>query len=99
MSRTARLLAIVALSILILLALAITFTVGWRPFVGPKARPLTARKFEATPARLARGRYLTENVLSCFDCHGEHDWTKHDAPLVPGTEGAGQDMGMLEGLP
>jgi Cytochrome c len=99
MSRTARILAITALSIVVLLLGAITFTVGWRPFLGPKARPLTARKFEATPARLERGRYLTENVLSCFECHSEHDWTKHDAPVVPGTEGAGQDMGMMEGLP
>ena len=99
MSRTARLLAIVAFSILILLALAITFTVGWRPFIGPKARPLTARKFEATQARLERGRYLTQHVLGCFECHSEHDWTKHDAPLVPGTEGAGQDMAIFEGLP
>jgi hypothetical protein len=99
MSRKARLLAITALSIVVLLLVAITFTVGWRPFLGPKARPLTARKVEATPARLERGRYLTEDVLGCFECHGEHDWTKHDAPLVPGTKGAGQDMGILEGLP
>ena len=33
----------------LLLAIAITATVGWRPFFGPRARPLTARKFEATP--------------------------------------------------
>lgn len=99
MSRWARILAIVVLAIVVLLLLGITFTVGWRPFLGPRARPLTARKFEATPARLLRGRYLAENVLDCFACHGEHDWTKHDAPLVPGTEGAGQDMAILEGLP
>jgi len=44
------------------LAVGITFTIGWRPFIGPKARPLTDRKFDVTPIRLARGRYLAENV-------------------------------------
>ena len=51
----------------------ITATVGWRPFVGPKARPLAARGFEATPARLERGRYLVETVSGCFACHTTYD--------------------------
>ena len=86
--KTARIAGIVVLVIAVLLGLAITFTVGWRPFIGPKARRLTDRKFEASPSRLERGRYLTENLLGCFDCHGQHEWTKHDAPLVSGTRGA-----------
>jgi mono/diheme cytochrome c family protein len=85
--------------IIVLLAVAITFTIGWRPFIGPKARPLTNRTFESTPERLTRGKYLTENVLDCFACHAQHDWTKHDAPIIPGTEGGGQDPFPLEGLP
>jgi Cytochrome c len=76
-------------TIILLLIAAVNFTIGWRPFIGPKARPLTVRKFEATPERLARGNYLTENLLDCFACHSQHDWTKHDAPLIPGTEGGG----------
>ncbi|HEX8503572.1 MAG TPA: c-type cytochrome [Pyrinomonadaceae bacterium] len=51
----------------------ITVTVGWRPFVGPKARPLTARRFEPTPRRLERGRYLVESVSACFACHTTYD--------------------------
>jgi mono/diheme cytochrome c family protein len=51
----------------------ITVTVGWRPFVGPKARPLTARRFEPTPQRLERGRYLVESVSACFACHTTYD--------------------------
>ena len=98
MMKTTRMAGIVVLLIAALLGLAITFTVGWRPFIGPKARPLTDRKFEATPARLERGRYLTEDLLGCFDCHGQHDWTKHDPPLVAGTRGAGWEV-TLDGLP
>jgi mono/diheme cytochrome c family protein len=53
------------------LAILITLTVGWRPVVGAKVRPLTGRRFERTPERLERGQYLVEGVLSCFDCHSE----------------------------
>jgi len=87
------------LVIVVLVVGAISLTIGWRPFVGPKARPLTGRKFEPTAARLARGQYLAENLLDCFDCHGEHDWTKHDAPLIEGTRGAGYTDFVLAGLP
>jgi hypothetical protein len=31
-----------------------------------KVRPLTNRKFERTPGRLARGRYLVNGVGECF---------------------------------
>ncbi len=85
--------------LVLVLAAGITFTIGWRPFIGPRARPLTARKFESTPERLARGRYLVQNVTDCMGCHAEHDWTLHDAPILPGTLGAGQDMNVLKGFP
>jgi mono/diheme cytochrome c family protein len=85
-------------SLIVALAIAISLTIGWRPFIGPRARPLTNRTFERTPERLVRGRYLVENV-GCFECHGEHDWTKHDAPLIEGTRGAGYADFPLAGLP
>jgi mono/diheme cytochrome c family protein len=89
----------ITLLVIVLLAVgAISLTIGWRPFIGPKARPLTGRKFEPSPARRARGQYLVEN-LGCFDCHGEHDWKKHDAPLIPGTAGAGYAEFPMAGLP
>ena len=83
----------------VLLAVAITLTIGWRPFIGPRARPLTARKFESTPARLARGSYLVNSVTDCMACHAQHDWTAHDAPVLSNTLGAGQDFNLLKGLP
>ena len=90
----------IALLVIVLLAVgAISLTIGWRPFIGPKARPLTGRKFEPSPARQARGQYLVENLGDCFGCHGEHDWKKHDAPLIPGTAGAGYAEFAMAGLP
>lgn len=73
-----------------ILAPVITFTIGWRPFLGPRARPLTARKFEASPERLARGSYLVRGVLGCLDCHSDHDWKAPGAPALENALGAGQ---------
>ena len=81
------------------LVVGITFTIGWHPFIGPRARPLTARKFQTTPERLVRGQYLALNVTDCMGCHAEHDWTAHGAPILPNTLGAGQDMNILKGFP
>ncbi len=69
MKRLVRILGYCFLGLLVLLAIAITFTIGWRPFIGPKSRPLTARKFAPTPERLARGQYLSDAVLGCSGCH------------------------------
>jgi hypothetical protein len=98
MKRLGKLLAWTVVVLAVVLAMGITFTIGWRPFIGPRARTLTARKFESTPARLARGEYLVNSVTDCMGCHAEHDWTAHDAPVVPGTLGSGQDMTLLKGL-
>jgi mono/diheme cytochrome c family protein len=55
-----------------LLTAGISATIGWRPFIGPRARPLTNRHFEPTSARLERGRYLlTSGVVPCMLCHSE----------------------------
>ena len=99
MKRLGKILAWTVVALLVVLAIGITFTIGCRPFIGPRARPLTSRKFESTPARLARGAYLVNSVTDCMGCHAEHDWTKHDAPILPGTLGAGQDMNLLKGFP
>ncbi|HOJ02737.1 MAG TPA: cytochrome c [Bacteroidota bacterium] len=42
-----------------------------------------------TPERVARGKYLAENVSMCIDCHSKRDYSRFAAPVVPGTEGMG----------
>jgi len=86
------------MSLAAILVAAITFTIGWRPFLGPRARPLTARRFAATPQRAARGEYLVNHVTPCMECHSPHRWTEHDAPILSNMIGAGQDM-PIKGLP
>src|SRR3990172_13191181 len=99
MRRALKVAGVAFLVLCLLLAAAVSLTIGWRPFIGPRARPLSDRKIERTPERLARGQYLAENLLNCFDCHGQRDWTKHDPPAIPGTKGGGVHPFPLEGLP
>src|SRR5499427_8397197 len=91
---------LILLILIVLLSLGVTFSIGWRPIIGPQKRALTDRKFEMTPARMERGRYLVESVNGCFGCHTDQDWSKPGAPPVAGREGSGhiwadQDMPWL----
>lgn len=88
----------ILLVFLIVLCIAITFTIGWRPFIGSKKRELTSRQFERTPERLARGKYLVQGLAGCEVCHTPRDWTQHGAPALPGMELAGQAL-PLPGFP
>ncbi len=100
MKRVGRILRISLFALPVVLAVAITFTIGWRPFIGPRKRAVTNREFERTPERLARGRYLTLGLLGCENCHSRKDWSKHGAPMLPGTEFAGQVLeGLITGFP
>ena len=77
------------LGLIVLLAGVITFTIGWRPIFGAKARALTDRKFEPTPARFERGKYLVEGVVGCFDCHSKFDNKAPEGPVLISPKGAG----------
>src|SRR4051794_23780525 len=74
--------------LVLLLAVGITVTVGWRPFIGPKSRALTERRFEATPQRVARGKYLAESVTGCMACH-----TKLAHKALPGSSASAKKGG------
>lgn len=62
--------------------------VAWLSMRKPASRPATAEKFEATPERLARGKYLVEHVSDCLGCHSDHVGT-FGFPIKPGSEGEG----------
>jgi mono/diheme cytochrome c family protein len=56
-------------------------------------RPVdTARRFQPTPERLARGRYIVDAEAHCLHCHSDRDWKTHGAPALPGLEGTGWDV-------
>jgi mono/diheme cytochrome c family protein len=76
------------LVLLVLAAVAITFTLGWRPVIGAKKRPLTARRFAPTPERMRRGDYLVRAVMHCMGCHSRYD-LKANPPVRLSQEGSG----------
>lgn len=99
-NRFARFIVWTLLVFAVVLAVAITFTVGWRPIIGPRHRSLTTSKYERTPQRLERGEYLVQHVVGCAVCHSSRDFTKHDDPILPDTLLAGSHMNEHEqGMP
>jgi len=90
MKKIVKILMYVVIALCLLLAVTITFTVGWRPFIGPKARKLTDRKFESTPARLDRGARLVRST-GCYFCHSPHDYKSPGEPVFPGREFSGTE--------
>jgi mono/diheme cytochrome c family protein len=59
----------------------------------PRMRAIDATKtFEATTARVERGRQIVEAEAHCMQCHSERDWNTHGAPELPGLVGAGWDV-------
>jgi mono/diheme cytochrome c family protein len=91
MGRWTKILLWSVVTVVVLLAVAITATIGWRPFIGPATRPLTDRKFEVTAARMERGRYLFTSVTPCALCHTDRDYSIDGRPAKAGMEMSGHN--------
>jgi len=63
--------------------------VGWLAVREPAMRPASAERVDRTPERLARGKYLAENVAGCMECHSEHRDDLYTWPSKPETYGQG----------
>lgn len=68
--------------------------------LGPSLRAPAPGEFPRTAARVARGRYLAENVAACVNCHSPKDFAAVGAPAIKGRayEG-GTRSGKAEGIP
>ncbi len=58
----------------------------------PKVGGAADLRADATPERLARGKYLADHVAVCTDCHSRRDWSRYAGPLEPGTYGVGGEV-------
>lgn len=63
--------------------------VGYLFFAFPNVPLRADYRIEATPERLARGKYLNDHVVGCTTCHTQRDWTKFSGPVKPELTGAG----------
>ena len=84
---------LIVLGVLVaIVVIGLPLMVGIRPFIGPKVRPLTDRRFEPTPARLERGKYLvTSAATPCIMCHSPMDVTGGGLRVVQGKELTGRN--------
>jgi len=74
--------------VVVVIGLGIAYLFMQYPDAGP-VRDLTVT---ATPERLARGKYLANNVSVCIDCHSTRDWNYFAGPIMAGTEGKGGEV-------
>jgi mono/diheme cytochrome c family protein len=85
MKRVAKILGILLALVVVLIAgVVIYFYTAYPKVDAPKKITVTA-----TPARLARGKYLVEHVVGCVDCHSIRDWKYYAGPVVEGSFGKG----------
>ncbi|MDP3719063.1 MAG: c-type cytochrome [Acidobacteriota bacterium] len=76
----------------VLVALVVVAAVaglGYLMLAFPKVPPPAVVTLEPTAERLARGKYLSDHVVGCTDCHSERDWTKFSGPVKPDRIGVG----------
>lgn len=75
-------------AVLLLGIAVIAIGVSWLALRKPAQRAASTDKIDATPERLARGKYLVEHVADCLGCHSDH-LDKFGFPVKPGSEGMG----------
>ena len=64
----------------------------------PKMQPARELRIEATPERLARGRYIF-NLADCDGCHTPRDFSRFNGPARESLRGAGTVFPASMGLP
>jgi mono/diheme cytochrome c family protein len=73
---------------------------AWLYLRRPATAPPSTIKVAMTPERIARGKYLFEQVCDCGGCHSQRDFTRFGGPTVEGRTGAGNVLSaFLEELP
>jgi mono/diheme cytochrome c family protein len=85
MKKILRILAVVVLLVIVVAA----GLLAWLSMRSPAMRPPSTESVEATPERLARGRYIVHHLSDCVSCHSDHNFDRFGMPIIPGTEGKG----------
>jgi cytochrome c553 len=94
-----RILLVLVCSLVVIAGVGLPAVVGIRPIIGARARPLTNRTFERTPARLERGKYLVTTAQTpCLLCHSPLESTGGEWKVKEGMALAGRNW-EPDGLP
>ena len=68
----------IGLSAVIIVAGAVIYLWGYLP----RYRPAPDLNITYTPELVAKGDYMVNEVLLCFDCHSPRDWTQYSGPAI-----------------
>ncbi|MEO6819189.1 MAG: cytochrome C [Ginsengibacter sp.] len=79
----------IVLTILVIIVIVIGVAASYVKFGLPRVAPATDLHVDATPERIAHGKYLANHVTICMDCHSTRDWSRFSGPPEPGTLGKG----------
>lgn len=84
--------------LVVCLVLLITVAISYIKLALPSIEADESITVEKTAARVARGKYLANNVAVCMDCHSKRDWSLYAGPMDSTGIGAGgekfdRDMG------
>jgi hypothetical protein len=86
-----KLLLKIAGGIVALLVLLAACGYGYLMLAFPRVPAAPNVKFDASPERIARGKYLNDHVVGCTTCHTQRDWTKFSGPVKEEKLGAGSE--------
>ncbi|OJV14808.1 MAG: cytochrome C [Dyadobacter sp. 50-39] len=71
------------------IVLLLCFAAAYVKLALPDTGPAPDLKIEKTAARVERGKYLSNYVTVCMDCHSSRDWSRFAGPMMPAGQGAG----------
>jgi hypothetical protein len=90
----------IVLSLLAVLILVAAAGFTYLSLKKPASAPPSALRVEATPLRLARGRYIYEALGDCDGCHAQRDFSRFNGPVAAGRHGSGAELSsFLIGMP
>lgn len=66
--------------------------IGYVRYALPNVGPPPELVVEISHDKVLRGKYLSNHVLMCGECHSQRDFSLFAGPSIPGTEFAGGDV-------
>ena len=90
----------VLLSLLLFLVVVIAGGAAWLLLRKPAQTPAADIKVPMTAERIARGKYIFENLADCGGCHSQRDFSRVAGPEVLAGRGRGNVLSdLLQGMP
>ncbi len=78
--------------LIVIILLGVTGILLYVSYALPNVGAAPDLTIEATPERLARGKYLATSVAACLECHSKRDFSKFAGPINTARLGEGGEL-------